>query len=204
MALEDKDKKSLLSQWKSKKKSTSNGLALRPENVAGVPSQGQERLWLLQQLFPNNVFYQYAHRYKIKGKLDLEILDRCFTLLINRQEIFRTNFVEEQEKLLLKFSSPSAFSCKYIDLRSSVAESQVVVLDQIIKGESCKVFDFVAGSVVLDRLTLQSDGNVTDVFTNSTTLKLINVELKSTTSTQLKANNTGSLTVQGNLQFSVN
>ena len=148
MALEDKDKKSLLSQWKSKKKSTSNGLALRPENVAGVPSQGQERLWLLQQLFPNNVFYQYAHRYKIKGKLDLEILDRCFTLLINRQEIFRTNFVEEQEKLLLKFSSPSAFSCKYIDLRSSVVESQVVVLDQIIKVESCKVFDLATDRLI--------------------------------------------------------
>lgn len=108
---------SVLSQWKNRKKKTlvENTIALRPAKAIVQPSSGQQRLWLLQQLYPKNPFYQYGHLYKIKGNLDLNKLQKSFQYLINKHEIFRTNFVETPQGLELKIRDTYDFFIEEID-----------------------------------------------------------------------------------------
>ena len=76
---------SLLDQWKKRKKAGSTAhLSPRPIGEKAIPSKGQKRLWLLQELYPENPFYQYGHLYKIKGALDIDRLNKSFALLIQR------------------------------------------------------------------------------------------------------------------------
>jgi amino acid adenylation domain-containing protein len=96
----------LLSQWK-KRKAASAGpakIGRRPAEALPRPSAGQQRLFLLQQMYPGNLFYQYAHRYDITGKIDHDALQQSFDWLVERQEVLRSNIVtaEDGELLLVK------------------------------------------------------------------------------------------------------
>ncbi|MEL6867924.1 MAG: condensation domain-containing protein, partial [Bacteroidota bacterium] len=90
-------KPSLLSQWKKRKKpSAVKGIGPRPKDAALSLSYGQQRLWLLQQLYPDNPFYQYGHLYQIKGSLDVALLRQSFQHLLQRHELLRCRFVQKE------------------------------------------------------------------------------------------------------------
>ena len=139
----NKSKASLLQQWRNKKKQRPKSLALGPQ-PAGLPKQpssGQQRLWLLQQLYPNNAFYQYAHFYEIKGDLNLELLEQSFQRLIDRQEILRTNFVERAGELGLEIAEEVVFKCQVVDLRGEGEAAQRERAAEVVKEESIRLFD---------------------------------------------------------------
>ena len=70
------DKSSLLSQWKKQKDKTLIAPAITkvPVGENTVLSKGQQRLWFLQQLYPNNSFYNHAESYTMLGDLNIELL----------------------------------------------------------------------------------------------------------------------------------
>ncbi|MEM1318971.1 MAG: amino acid adenylation domain-containing protein [Bacteroidota bacterium] len=90
-------KPSVLDQWlKRKKGKTPNkGITAMPEGQPAPLSYGQQRLWLLQQLYPGNPFYQYGHSYHFRGALDRAALLKSFERLMERHSLLRTVFVEE-------------------------------------------------------------------------------------------------------------
>ena len=114
----NKNKSSVLSQWLNHKKnlSTNFTIPLIPKEEIPRPSSGQHRLWLLQKLYPENPFYQYAHLYKIKGALDIPLLKDSFQFLIDKHAILRTNFLETEDGLSLKINPPEKFSLEFTDL----------------------------------------------------------------------------------------
>lgn len=67
----------------------------RPEYIP--LSFGQERLWFIDKL-EGSIQYHLPSILKLQGKLNTDILDRCFRYLIDRHEILRTIIVEEQGK----------------------------------------------------------------------------------------------------------
>jgi amino acid adenylation domain-containing protein len=61
-------------------------------------SFAQQRLWFLDQLVPNNPFYNIPGAVRLEGGLDLEALERVINEIIRRHEVLRTRFeVEEGE-----------------------------------------------------------------------------------------------------------
>jgi len=58
-------------------------------------SFAQERLWFLDQIEPNSPFYNMPESYRIKGIIDLNILETCFNDIIIRHESLRTFFISE-------------------------------------------------------------------------------------------------------------
>lgn len=143
--IEKKENKgaSLLDQWKKRKKdaTSTNILSPKPIDAQANASKGQERLWLLQQLYPDNAFYQYGHLYTIHGALDLGILEQSFQHLIDRHEILRSNFVKNEEKLLLDIREGHHFKIKLIDLSKSSTEQKKAQSQSIIAEESTRIFD---------------------------------------------------------------
>jgi alpha-ketoglutarate-dependent taurine dioxygenase len=55
-------------------------------------SFGQQRLWFLQQLEPNNPAYNYPLLISLKGSLDIVALKRSFTEILSRHDALRANF----------------------------------------------------------------------------------------------------------------
>ena len=60
-------------------------------------SYSQRRLWFLEQLDPGNIAYNLSFLYKIRGKLDSELLERCLSEIVSRHNILRTVFENTPE-----------------------------------------------------------------------------------------------------------
>ena len=58
---------SVLDQWRQRKKAgaSNTGISKRPETEPLIPSSGQKRLWLLQELYPENPLKQLVLLIKI-------------------------------------------------------------------------------------------------------------------------------------------
>ncbi len=106
----------LLRQWKLKRKPTAAGISARPEGTSLRPTSGQQRLWLLQELYPANAFYQYGHCYKFSGPLKADLLEESFRQLINRHEILRTNYYRAEEEVRLQVRPHATFHLEQTDL----------------------------------------------------------------------------------------
>ena len=61
-------------------------------------SFAQQRLWFLDQLAPNNPFYNSPRAVRLEGRLDLDVLERVINEIVRRHEVLRTRFeVEDGE-----------------------------------------------------------------------------------------------------------
>ncbi|SDZ26988.1 amino acid adenylation domain-containing protein [Bacillus sp. 166amftsu] len=65
--------------------------------LENLPSMGQERLWLLDQLEPNNPFYNIVFTMKISGKLNIDRLTSSLNTIVNRHTVFGYAFKQSDE-----------------------------------------------------------------------------------------------------------
>jgi len=56
-------------------------------------SSGQQRLWFLHQLEPDNAFYHIPVSLRLKGRLEASLLESCLREIVGRHEVLRTVFV---------------------------------------------------------------------------------------------------------------
>jgi amino acid adenylation domain-containing protein len=86
------DKSKLLEKWLQQKSVDSESLAKKPEGSPGRLSNGQKRLFFLQQIYPNNPFYNYPELYTLRGKWDMEKFKNCLLEVCSSHDIFSHNF----------------------------------------------------------------------------------------------------------------
>jgi len=67
-------------------------IARQEQRSQRILSYAQERLWFLDQLVPDNPFYNLAMATLIKGGVDLRVLEECVNELVRRHESMRTTF----------------------------------------------------------------------------------------------------------------
>ncbi|MEW6732935.1 MAG: amino acid adenylation domain-containing protein [Acidobacteriota bacterium] len=65
--------------------------AVRPDKIP--LSLEQQRLWFLDQIEPNNPFYNIATAIRLTGRLNINALEETFTEILRRHEVLRTSFV---------------------------------------------------------------------------------------------------------------
>jgi len=86
------------------------------------PTGGQRRLWLLQELYPENTFYQYGHLYDFSGPLRADLLEEAFRQVVARHEILRTNYVGADDQLKLVIRPATDFKLSRTDFSDRAAE----------------------------------------------------------------------------------
>ncbi|MGW2199488.1 condensation domain-containing protein [Streptosporangium sp. NPDC001682] len=69
----------------------------RPERL--VPSFAQERLWLLDRLAVDSTEYNVHQLVRLRGALDLDALERGLTAVVDRHEVLRTVYADEEGSL---------------------------------------------------------------------------------------------------------
>ncbi|MBU8897893.1 amino acid adenylation domain-containing protein [Corallococcus sp. M34] len=67
-----------------------------PRDKPAPLSFGQQRLWFLDQLEPGSSTYNLALPMRVEGALDTDILERCFAEIVQRHEILRTYYAEDE------------------------------------------------------------------------------------------------------------
>ena len=99
------NKGSLLERWLNlnKAQETQKGITRHPEDKPVPLSSGQQKLWFLQQLYPDNPFYNYTEAFRFKGKLNTENLVQSFRMVVDRHDILRTTVrITEGEAIQVK------------------------------------------------------------------------------------------------------
>ena len=118
-----------------------------------VVSSAQRRLWVLSALEGGNMAYNIAGEYLINGEFDDDVLAKSFRALINRHEILRTVFREDQAGEVRQHIIPVRevrFGMNYEDLRGFDAPEKM--LNEAVRKAAFTPLDLTEGPLV--RLTV--------------------------------------------------
>ncbi|MBD1926389.1 amino acid adenylation domain-containing protein [Trichocoleus sp. FACHB-90] len=97
-------------------------------------SFAQQRLWFLDQLVPNNAFYNVPAAMRLVGSLNLAALKEAFNEIVRRHEALRTTFVTVEGQPVQAIASTLTVPLPVIDLRSqsvSVGEAALKGLGEL-------------------------------------------------------------------------
>ncbi|WP_026231820.1 non-ribosomal peptide synthetase [Neolewinella persica] len=135
----------LLSKWKQRRKPVDRTIPARPAGTVVAPTSGQQRLWLLQQLYPDNAFYQYGHLYKFSGPLEADLLEQSLAQIVERHELLRSNYVRPEEDIQLIIRPAGDFRMARIDLDSVPIKERRAKSEATALAEAQKPFDLATG-----------------------------------------------------------
>jgi amino acid adenylation domain-containing protein len=120
-----------------------------PSHLANPPlSFAQQRLWFLDQLIPNNPFYNVPFALSLTGTLDIAALEYTFQEIIRRHDALRTNFVLHQEQPIQVIVPELQTPLKIIDLRHLAKQERQTQAQLLITQEIQSPFNLSKGSLV--------------------------------------------------------
>jgi amino acid adenylation domain-containing protein len=108
----------------------------------------QERLWFLQQLDQESTAYHVPRSIRIRGKLDVPLLERTFSEIIRRHEILRTVFPLVEERPVQRIQKPFGFHIAVKDWRDLEEEEQKKCIENFVLAEGQRPFDFEEGPLL--------------------------------------------------------
>lgn len=131
-----------------------------PEQLADIPiidrqlelplSFSQQRLWFIDQL-QHDASYNMAGAFDIKGALNITALEKAFTLVIERQEQLRINFISQAGQAEIKIRNAEPW---LLNLQKTTAAQ----LPQQLNDFKAKYFNLESDSLIRTQLyQLESD-----------------------------------------------
>src|SRR5215469_17561514 len=67
-------------------------------NLDNVPlSCAHQRMWLIHQLNPHSHLYTFPRALELRGRLDLDALEKALNSILRRHEVLRTAFPADEE-----------------------------------------------------------------------------------------------------------
>ncbi len=87
-------------------------------------SFGQERVWFLEQLQPETLFYNVLDLFGLSGQLDVELLRRSIEAVVNRHEVLRTTYPSVDGRPFQRIGPPATWTLRVVDLRVDLATSE--------------------------------------------------------------------------------
>jgi amino acid adenylation domain-containing protein len=119
-----------------------------PEGALIPLSYPQERIWFLQQLYKDYKAYIVPRALKMKGKVNVDVMEDTFTRLIERHEILRTVFRMNGGVPYQHVLPPYTFTIKPVDFTSADTDEQAQLVSQFIYEEGNRKFDLENGPLL--------------------------------------------------------
>jgi len=111
-------------------------------------SFAQQRLWFLKQLVPDSPLYNVHVAARALGRLDLEVLRRCFDEIVRRHEILRTLLPAVQGRPVQVVTPPAPVPLPRIDLSALPEPRRRAEADRLVEEEIQRPFSFDEGPMV--------------------------------------------------------
>lgn len=83
----------------------------------------QKRLWFLAELLPGNPLYNVPLGYRLRGPLDVEVLEKCLAEIQRRHEVLRTVFRQVGGEVRQIVQPPSPFRLHVVDVEGQEDEA---------------------------------------------------------------------------------
>lgn len=120
----------------------------RDRDGCSPQSFAQQRLWFLDQLNPGSAAYNMPTALRIKGDLDLDVLERSLKEVIRRHEILRTTF-DQQDGLPVQIIAPDIAVSLGVKHINGQPESQLgEIIQGMINAEAERPFDLSTGPLL--------------------------------------------------------
>ena len=122
----------------------SGGNSIVPRRNPGEPrvlSIGQQRLWYLSQLTPNNSAYNVPYASRIYGPLHAEHLQKALDAVIERHEVLRTVVLASGGTPVPVLLKKWSVELKQFDLRQTPAEEREAEAQRLLTAESARPFN---------------------------------------------------------------
>jgi non-ribosomal peptide synthetase component F/thioesterase domain-containing protein len=107
----------------------------------------QERFWLLGKLDPTSPKFNMRATVRVAGSLSSDVLERSFQRLIERHEILRTNFVEQDGRVVQVIAPTRAFSLSVVPLAELPEGDREERLRGLLLAEAQQPFDLERGAL---------------------------------------------------------
>lgn len=143
--------------------SAAPAIAPRPPGLdAELPlTFGQEALWFLDQLVPDNPFYNVPSAYHLTGPLNVGMLTTALTEIVGRHESLRTTFGSARGRPFQRVHPAAAVTLEVEDLRSLQSRAADEEGRRRAREEASQPFDLAAGPLFRARLLrLTADDDV--------------------------------------------
>ncbi|WP_299316042.1 condensation domain-containing protein, partial [uncultured Aquimarina sp.] len=121
-------------------------------------SDAQKRLWILSQLEEGSMAYNMPNSIELNGSYDLDSFEKAIISVIDRHEILRTVFKEDDKNEVKQWIIPVKefdFKIQYNDYREKENPSESVL--RYIQEDSYKPFDLEKGPLLRASLLQTSD-----------------------------------------------
>jgi amino acid adenylation domain-containing protein len=103
-------------------------------------SLAQQRLWFLDQLTPNNPFYNMQLGLRLVGELNVEALAEAVNEIVRRHEVFRTSFQSVEGEPVLFFVPAAPLIIQQVDL-SGLGANAAEEISLLTRAEAQRPFD---------------------------------------------------------------
>ena len=145
-----KNKAELIFLLHEKNADTDTDLSLikaeRPQNLP--LSFAQERLWLLNQLEPDNPSYNEQAALKLHGKLNVVALEQSLNKIIDRHEALRTNFRTINEQPVQVITDSLNLNVPIVDLSELPESEREIACQQLATTEANRPFDLTSSPLI--------------------------------------------------------
>jgi len=123
---------------------------LRPVARAGdLPlSFAQERLWFLEQLYPNNTAYNMPIAVRLTGRLRLLALQVSFNALVQRHEVLRTTFVAAADQPRQVIAPTLCLPLTLLDLQGLIPTLQARTATWLMQSAARSPFELARGPLI--------------------------------------------------------
>ncbi|MFD2170023.1 amino acid adenylation domain-containing protein [Tumebacillus lipolyticus] len=111
-------------------------------------SFAQQRLWFMDQLQANNHAYNMFSAQRICGRLDADVLKRCFQSIVSRHEALRTTFSQTDGQPYQMIRAELELPLSIIDLQHLSAQERTAEAHRLAVAEATQPFDLSEGPLI--------------------------------------------------------
>ncbi|OBX27252.1 hypothetical protein A9996_00575 [Gelidibacter algens] len=124
--MDSKKTQRLLDTWKNsdKKKSLQTSISKVPLGLPIPLTSGQQRLWFLQRLLPENPVYNYSESFMLTGQLNNEAFAHSLKQVVEDNSILRSTYPYQDDKPVLVIHCGVEVKLNIIDLSKESSEDR--------------------------------------------------------------------------------
>jgi amino acid adenylation domain-containing protein/non-ribosomal peptide synthase protein (TIGR01720 family) len=135
------------------------GEGLEAPPIVRAPREGllplsfaQERLWFLDQMDPNNPFYNVPSGIRFQGRFDAEAMEQALREIVRRHEVLRTTFTTVEGKPSQLIHAEIALRLPILDLSTLPEAERAAAVQREAAAEAQLPFDLATGPLFRARL----------------------------------------------------
>ncbi|HEY0735280.1 MAG TPA: amino acid adenylation domain-containing protein, partial [Herpetosiphonaceae bacterium] len=115
-------------------------------------SFAQQRLWFLEHLQPHSPMYLIPLAVRLRGALDLAVLERSLSTILERHEVLRTTFAAENGEPFQVIAEPQPLTLQVVDRRALAEQEREAEIQRSVLAETQQPLDLHQGPLLRGRV----------------------------------------------------